>query len=245
MFMTAGDERLDAQEPARFTYVWLGLMGISVLSGLVLIGVWSVIWRTFSDWDRLSRPAAVTAIVLLAWPLRRAMVSIGSALGMRDKGNQYGLASACAVLIGVGFMSLVERYPHEYAMPEWIAWIRPELSIFRVLLLMPIWGAWSMLIAVQFRRPDAQTDQITRRFAQGCGPLTAVLCMLLPMVGSLMYFHYMVQPGQWIVTGATVVTAIFSGPIICRLGGGLTRRTLLASNMVTQIVFLMLCTVWL
>ena len=247
MFLTASDERLAAQTPGRFTYAWLGLMGLSVLTGLMLVGVWSVIWQVFRDWDRLSRPAGVTAIVLLAWPLRRALVSIGPVLRFRDRANRMAVVGAAAVLIGVGFMSLVERYPsaYEYAMPSWIAWIRPELSIFRVLLLMPVWGAWSMLIAVQFRRPDAITDPVTRRFARGCGPLAAAACMAPPLAGTIVFFHYMGQAGQLVITGGTIVTAIVSGPIFCRIGGGMTRRALLAGNMITQIVFLMLCTVWL
>ena len=247
MFMTAGDERLGAQKPGRFTYAWLGLMGLSVLTGLTLIGIWSVIWRGFLDWDRLSRPAGVTAIVLVAWPLRRALVAIGPALRFRRRANQMAVAAGAAVLIGVGFMSLVERYPsaYEYAMPDWIAWIRPELSIFRVLLLMPVWGAWSMLITVQFRRPDGITDSATRRFARGCGPLAAAACMVLPLSGTIVFFHYMGMVGQLVITGATIVTAIASGPILCRIGGGMTRGALLTGNMITQIIFLMLCTVWL
>ena len=247
MFLTAGDERLGAQKPDRFTYVWLGLMGVSVLAGLVLVGVWSVAWQVFRDWDRLSRPAAVTAIVLLVWPLRRALVSLGPAMRFRDRANQTAVAVAGAVLIGVGFMSLVERYPcaYEYAMPGWTAWIRPDLSIFRVLLLMPVWGAWSMLIAVQFRRPCAETDPVTRRFARGCGPLAAVACMAPPLAGTIVYFHYMGMTEQLVITGLTVGTAIVAGPILCRISGGMTRQALLAGNVITQIVFLMLCTVWL
>jgi hypothetical protein len=247
MFMTASDERLSAEKPVRFRYAWLGLMGLSVLTGLMLIGVWIVVWRTFMDWDRLSRPAGITAMVLLAWPMRRALVSIGPSLRFRDRANQMAAAAAVAVLVGVGFMSLVERYPcaYEYSMPGPIAWIRPELSIFRVLLLMGIWGAWSMLIAVQFNRPDGITDPITRRFARGCGPLAAATCMVLPLAGTIVFFHYMGQTGQLVITAGTIATGIISGPILCRIGGGMTRGALLAGNLITQIVFLMLSTIWL
>ncbi len=253
MFLTASDERLDAQKPGRFTYVWIGLMGLSVLAGLMLVGVWALVWETFRDWDRLSRPAGVTAVVLVVWPLRRALVSIGTALGLRDRANQMAVAAAAAALIGVGFMSLVERRLHSYdsPWPNWIAWIRPEMAFFRVLLLMPVWGAWSMLITVQFRRPDATTDRITRRLVRGCGPLAAALCMVLPLAATIVYFHYFHYMhhegwrGQTAIIGGTLTTAILSGPILCLTGRGLTRQTLLAANMITQIVFLMLCTIWL
>ncbi|MDP6634878.1 MAG: hypothetical protein QGG42_08280 [Phycisphaerae bacterium] len=247
MLLTACDERLEAQKPARFRYAWIGLMGLAVLAGLALIGVWSVVWRICNDWDRLSRPAAVTAVVMLVWPMRRALVSIGPSLRFRDRANQMAVAAAAAALVGVGFMSLVDRYPYatDYPMPGFIGWIRPQLSIFRVLLLMPVWGAWSMLISVQFLRPNEVTDPITRRFARGCGPLAAAACMAPPLIGTIVYFHYMVPPGQIVITGGTVFTAIVSGPILCRIGGGITRRALLAGNMITQIFFLMLCTIWL
>jgi len=247
MFLAAADERLAAQKPGRFTYAWIGLMGLSLLAGLMLIGVWSAVWRIFHDWDRLSRPAGATAVVLLAGPLRMALVSIGPALGLRRPASRTAAAAVAAALIGVGFMSLVERYPigYEYAMPDFIAWIRPELSIFRVLLLMPIWGAWSMLITGQLHRPGETTDPITRRFVRGCGPLAAAACMAPPLVGTIIYFHYMGSVGQTAVTAATVFTAVVSGPILCRINGGLTRQVLLAANIITQIVFLMFCTIWL
>ena len=250
MFLTASDDRLEAQDPGRFTDAWLGLMGLALLTGLTLIGLWSVVWRLFHDWDRLSRPAGITAIFVLAWPMRMALASIGPAFRLRSRGNQFALAAAAAALVGVGFMSLAERYPsaYEYAMPDWIAWIvwvRPELSIFRVLLLMPIWGAWSMLIAGQFRPPNGITDAATRRFIRGCGPLAAAACMAIPMAGTIVYFHYMGVVGQVAVTAGTVLTAIASGPILCAIGGGLTRQALLAASLITQIVFLMLCTIWL
>ncbi len=247
MFLTAGDERLEAQDPARFTYAWIGLMGLALLTGLTLIGLWSVVWRLFHDWDRLSRPAGITAIFILTWPMRMALASIGPAFRLRSRGNQFALAAAAAALIGVGFMSLAERYPsgYEYTMFSWIAWIRPELSIFRVLLLMPIWGAWSMLIAGQFQPPNAATDAATRRFVRGCGPLAAAACMAMPLAGTIIYFHYMGVFGQVAVTVGTLIAAIASGPILCAIGGGLTRRALLAASLVTQIVFLILCTIWL
>ncbi|MCP4376348.1 MAG: hypothetical protein GY794_09260 [bacterium] len=247
MFMTASDERLAAEKPSRFRYAWFGLMGLSVLAGLMLIGVWSVVWNIFLDYDRLSRPAGITAIVLLAWPIRRALLAIGPALRVRDRANQMAIATAVAVFVGVGFMSLREHYPYayEHSMPGLIAWIRPELSIFRVLLLMGIWGAWSMLITVQFNRPDGITDPVTRGFARGCGPLAAAVCMVLPLAGTIVFFHYMGQVGQLAITAGTIATAIISGPVLCRISGGMTRGALLAGNLITQIVFLMLCTVWL
>jgi len=247
MFMTASDERLSSHKPGRFTYAWLGLMGLSILTGLTLIGVWNVTWRIFNDWDRLSRPAGVTSIVLLVWPMRRALVSIGPVLRSKDRANQFALVAVAAALVGVAMVSLAEQYPQsrEYAMPGWIGWIRPELSIFRVLLLMPVWGAWSMLIAAQFRRPNGITDPITRRFARGCGPLAAVACMAPPLAGTIVFFHYMGPVGQLAIVAVTSGTAILSGPILCWIGGGMTRQALLAASMITQIVFLMLCTIWL
>ena len=102
-----------------------------------------------------------------------------------------------------------------------------------------------MLIAVQFRRPCIASDPVTRCFARGCGPLTAVACLAAPLTGTIIYFHYMGMAGQLVITIATAATAILVGPLLCRIGGGLTRQALLAGNLITQIVFLMLCTVWL
>jgi len=246
MFLTAGDDRLSAQKPGRFTYAWLGVMGLSILTALTLVGVWVVVWRICQDYGILSRPAGVTAAVLLVWPMRRAMVSVASVLGVRNRTNQTAVAVALAVTVGMGLVSLHERYPwsDEYAMPYWLAWIRPELSIFRVLMLMPVWGTWSMLIGIQFYRPNVATDPATRRFARGCGPLAAAACMALPLAGTITYFHYLGPVAQAGIAAVTIAVAIASGPILCRLTGGLTRAALLTGNMFTQVAFLMACLGW-
>jgi len=246
MFMTAGDDRLGAQKPGRFTYAWIGLMGLAILTGLGLVGIWGLAWRICRDYGILSRPAAVAAVGLLAWPMRKAVVSAGGVLGIRGRTNQTSLAVALAVVVGVGFVSLVDREPksYEYAMPYWLACIRPERSIFRVLLLMPVWGAWSMLIAIQFCRPDGATDSVTRRFARGCGPLAAAACLAPPLAGTIVYFHYLGPAAQAGISAVTVATAIASGPILCRLARGLTRDALLTGNLLTQLAFLMACLGW-
>jgi len=113
-----------------------------------------------------------------------------------------------------------------------------------VLLLMPVWGAWSMLIAIQFCRPDGATDSVTRRFARGCGPLAAAACLAPPLAGTIVYFHYLGPAAQAGISAVTVATAIASGPILCRLARGLTRDALLTGNLLTQLAFLMACLGW-
>ena len=122
MFLMASEERLGAEKPGRFRYAWLGVMGFSILAGLMLVGVWSVVWQAFLDWDRLSRPAAATAIVLLIGPLRRALVSLGPALHCRDRANQ-ALAWLRSELDGCEYFI----HPPEGAFFLWL-WM-PEISI--------------------------------------------------------------------------------------------------------------------
>lgn len=239
MYLTACDARLASQAGRRFARSWLGLMGLSIATGLGLVGLWGAAWRILGDYGLLVMPATAAAIGLLVWPMRHGLASLARIIGREGLANRAMVVSVVSVVVMTSLVCLrPDWYRAEYAMPPVLAWLRPDAKIYRVLILMPVWGCWAMLIALQFCRPGEGTDAATRALADGCGPAAAAACMAVPLAGSVVYMHYLGAGAQWTVPAVTVVAAIATGPILCRLAGGPTRSTLLAGNLLTQLVFL-------
>ena len=241
MFLTACDEPLERQNPRRFARAWVGLMALSIATGLGLVGLWGVGWRFFGDdYGRFVMPAAAAVVFLFAWPMRRSLVCASRLIGGEDAAGRMVIGAMLIVAAWACFLCLKpDWYRAEYAMPGWLAWIRPAAKVYRVLLVMPVWGCWSMLITVQFCRPGDRTEQAMRTFAHGCGPLTAAGCMAVPLAGTFAYFHYLGTGAQWTIPAVTIFVAIFGGFVLSRLGGGLRRSVLLADNLLAQLAFVL------
>ena len=95
-----------------------------------------------------------------------------------------------------------------------------------------------MLVLPQFCKPDEATEPAVAAFAAGCGPLAAAACMAVPMGLSICYFSYLAWT-QLAIAGAAVLAATAGGTLLCRATGGLKRDSLLAANLLTQIVFIL------
>ena len=121
-------------------------------------------------------------------------------------------------------------------LPQSWAWLWPR-ALYRVLLLTPVWGAWSMLALGQFHRPSAGTDAAARHFALGVGPLTTAAWLAVPLAGSLIYLNFLF-PWHFLPPVVALLAALGGGTLIVRLRGGLSRGALLATNFLTQVAFL-------
>jgi len=239
MLLTARDERLAASEPTRFHRAWWGVMVLSLAWGLVQVAVWGGAWRLFGERTGiLFIPTVVTVAVFALWPFRRAVVSLAEVLAGRSP-TARGVA-ACILLMTLAFCLLDLRpgYHFENRLPAILTWLRPYDVLYRVLLLAPLWGGWAMLIVTQFCRPGERTEPAVAQFAGGCGPVASVACMGVLLAGTITYFNYLAWT-QLSIPAAAIVAAVAGGPVLCRFGGGLTRRTLLSVNLATQIVFLL------
>jgi len=239
MLMTADEPRLAQEPPKRFARSWWGLMGLSVLWGVVLVNVWGASWSVFRDYDPLIMPAAATSALFVLWAFRRPLAALAGVLGGRDAASRAVAAAGLVLVVGLCLARLsADTQRFEQPVPWWLQWLRPPTKLYRVLLLMPVWGAWSMIVTVQFCRPGERTGPQVAAFARGCGAPAAAVCMALPLVASLLSFRYLGQGSLALVSGAPIAAAIGSGLALCRHVGGLTRRALLAANVTTQIVFL-------
>ncbi len=240
MLLTADEERLAEATPRRFLYAWAGLMLLSLGWGALIAGVWGWAWFLFKEPQQiLFTCVAVTTALYVLWGYRRAFRALAELLGGPDP---TGRALAAALLV-VGFALCLlglqsVPFHNESRLPAALAWLRPAAELHRVLLIMPLWGAWAMLITGQLWRPDDRTEPAVVAFVRGCGPLPAAASMALPAVLTWLYFRYL---GGWELSlwAAAVVAAVAGGLGIAHLTGGLKRRTLLAVNLLTQCAFLL------
>jgi hypothetical protein len=243
MYLTAGQEALERQAPSRFARAWPWIMVQGLLWGMVLTNMWGLAWMIFRGFPPLLMPAAATLSFFVLWPFRRAITALLDLCANGDASSRPVLAAVFVVVLGLCFAWLapgpwIIEYP---VLPWWLEWVRPGSSLYRVLLLMPLWGAWSMVITPQFCRAGEKTDPVTAAIARGCSPVGAAAC-LVPILGAtIFYFHYLGFQLQVVISAVAACTAIASGLLCCRLTGGLTRRALLAANFLTQVAFLLAC----
>lgn len=245
IFMLAGDDRLVAEPPERFGRAWLGLVVGSLLWGIVLANVWGISWTVFRDPDFLIMPAAITLALYCLWPFKRAVVALGRQLGGQSGEGRTVAVAVVVVVLAMSFMRLSPDWARWELprLPWWIEWLRPQAKLYRVLLLMPAWGAWAMLITLKFCRPGQRTEPQLAAMARGCDALAVAGLMALLLGVSIFYFHYLGLGGQVLVPLATIVAAIAGGIGFSHPPGGLTRQGLLAANLATQIAFVMACLV--
>lgn len=238
MLLTAAEEGLAEEPPGRFARAWLSVMVVSILWGCCSVVLWSWTWGLFRDFSGipLMPTAVVLAIGLLGLYARSVLVLAESLVG-RD-GRQ---AVAVAVLVTVwalmllGIRSWNPDFPHH--LPPALQWTRPRM-MFRALLLAPIWGGWAMLLAGQFCRPSARTEPVVAAFARGCGAMTATIVLAVLVLVTVTYYNNLPWT-QLSISATPVIVAAAGGALLCRRWGGLCRSALLATNMLTQIAFLL------
>lgn len=145
-------------------------------------------------------------------------------------------------VLGVG-IAVILNHAVRWRNPDWPthlprawAWLWPR-AVYRVLLLMPVWGSWSMLALGQFHRPSATTDGPARHFAAGVSPLAAAAWLLAPLAGSLIYLNFL-YPWHFLPPAAAMLAALGGGTMLVRLRGALSRKALLGTNFLTQLFFL-------
>lgn len=239
MLLTASDERLSREEPRRFAHSWVGLLALSLLWGIAMAGLWGAALQIFGNDPPRALSAVVTVGMTLLWLYRLSAARLVEAAAGPDSVMRTLFAAMLVVAMVFFYTAMREQYYREaYGLPEWLGWVRPPFKNCRLLLLMPLWGAWAMMILVQFVRPGPQTEPAVSAFAAGCGPLTATASLALPLTTSIFYFHFL--PWQQLyASAAAIVVAIAGGYGLCRRCGGLTRGSLLAANLLTQLAFLL------
>lgn len=242
-FLTASDTGLQAVEPDRFRMAWLAMFGQAVLWGVAMTFVWNqasgFFGDTYYDYIWIFPAAAVMAFMFL-WPFRQAMLQTGRLLGRDDAATSQLIVSVLLIVYALALVAAKPLwiYGETYLPPE-LAWVRPGREAARVLLLMPLWGCWGMLIAGGLVKTGPKTEPAVSAMVKGCGPICSVVTLLAPLAATWFYFAFM---GTWhhlAISAFAVVTAAVAGVAMGRLEGGLSRRVLLATNVLVQLALLL------
>ncbi|MCE5327319.1 MAG: hypothetical protein LLG01_13000 [Planctomycetaceae bacterium] len=236
------DARLAAQPPERFAHAGFSLMLAAVLWGAAASWLWGAAWKLFGGvgTSELAMPAAVTAGAIVLWPLRRSLAALVETFCGRDPAVRAVGAAALMVLLFAAMFHLKADWSRgEWALWQPIAGIRPQCKIYRVLILMPLWGCWSMLAACQFCKKPESVPAFMTAFARSCGAGAAALWLAVALAVSMGYYGYMGEGAQLTMAGVTIATALAGSLALCRADGGLGRRALLAANALTQLVHLL------
>lgn len=240
LYLAGSRRRLEAGPPERFARTAWAMVLLAMAWGLLLAGIWDLTyhltWARRLDWVV---PAALCGAAIVLGPFRPAAAALlGTVLPNRWWLTWPALAALAALA------ALMLNHAVRYWDPDWPrqlppawGWLWPR-ALYRVLLLMPLWGVWGMLGVGQFHRPGERTDAPTRRLAETTGPLTAAIALALPLAGSFIYLMFLWTPMRFAPPAAAILAALGGGSAICRLKGGLCREALLATNLLTQLAFL-------
>lgn len=239
LFYVSDEDRLARAPALRLKRMWIGLLAAGFLWGLVSVGLWHGGQWLFGQSVRLSfLPNLLVAAGIMLGLYHRATTSLVRILTGLDTAR--GVLSACALamLFVGGFMAMEPGwYLQEQVLPNWLVWIRPESKIDRLLLLLPLWGAWSMLILPQFHRPTSD-DAVVCAVARGCGPFTAAVIMGVLLVATIGYFAYLPWT-QVTIPVVGVAAAVVGGLALAKRNGAMDRNVLLATNLLTQTAVLL------
>ena len=220
-------------------------MLLSVAFGLILVGSWStayhvtwVLWRDLLDYWTVFSSAVCGLMVVFVLYRQSAAALIEPVTGKSRPGRWIGLA-----LLAVGVAAIL-NYSFRQSNPDWSTQLSPQWSwlwprpICRVLLLTPIWGAWGMVVLGQFHRPGERTDPSAKCFVETVSPIASAACLAIPLAGSLLLLNFMSPWRHFIPPAAAVAAALGAGTLIVRRRGQISRKILLATNLVTQLGFL-------
>ncbi len=237
-FFFSREESLSAP-PDRLARLWIELLAVSFLWGWVCVGVWHGSQWLFGQSVRLSfLPNLLTAVMLLMVLYHRATICLVCLFSRNQIARTAILAAGLAMLFVAGMLVMEPGwYFQEQFLPGWLAWVRPESKIDRLLLLLPLWGAWSMLILPQFQRPDSE-HVFASAIARGCGPFTAAAIMGALLAATIGYFAYLPWT-QLTIPVVGILTAVIGGLTLARRNGAMDRSVLLATNLLTQLAVLL------
>jgi hypothetical protein len=237
--LTADECRLKSYDPVGFRRGWIGLLLVSFLWGLASIGLWNLSIRLFGMPGGMNvMSAMVLAAVILLFPMRLAAIFLCGLLGGKDTTARMLFMGVLVMVLTMCLLSLrPDWHASESPLPWVLGWLRPLSKSNRVLLLAPMWGAWSMLILPNFHRIDPDAFPQISAMAKGCGPLTATITMGVLLGWSGGYFAYL----SWVqvcVSTTAVLVGVFGGLLLAYRNGQMDRKVLLATNLLTQLAVL-------
>jgi hypothetical protein len=219
-------------------WLYLGLLGVAW--GILLCAGWEIAWRIFPHWWPYASslplmPALAVLCLLLLTPLRRPIVALVDLGGRGRRGDRAVLAAALACVLALGLLNVLPYQREPKWLWYWVAWIRP-LEEARVLLLMPLWGAWAMMVPAHFAPPAANAPPLVLAHLRDHPVAATAVWMAIPLAGTLWELSFL---WGWVAIPAVMAMLAGSvgGILCCRLTGGASAATLRACNGMTQLAF--------
>jgi hypothetical protein len=242
VFLAGSQQRADRLAPPQGR-VGVCLMLISVAGGAVLNFLYGQILHVTWDYYRILNwiiPSILIALLFALVYYRAALVALLEMIPRVRRLPPWGRRLCLVVLAGgiclafnygMGWQRDRPTLPGE----AW-QWLWPE-PLFRILVLSPMWGAWAMLALPQFHHPTDRTDPAARLLAAGVNPISAALLLIAPLGGTLVYLRYL-APWHLLPPAVALAAALGVGSGLVH-ANGMNRRTLLAANATTQLLFLL------
>ena len=240
LLLAGSDGRVNAHDGrwVRLMWVWLGLLGVAW--GLLVACVWAGASAALPWWGPggglpLAPAAALVALFCLT-PLHRPVLAVARQLRPACPGGQATAAAGLLAVLALCLLWIVPYYRGRTSLPAWLAWARP-MAEYRLLVLMPIWGAWAMMVPGHFCPPAEGANPLLRTFLKRQPVGGTALWMAIPLAGTLWELNFM---GGWtsLPTGLALAAGGIGGVLLCRARGGVTRDALLAANWLTQMAVL-------
>jgi hypothetical protein len=208
--------------------------------GLILIGLWhgtyGLTWRMrFGEVFPSLLCAGVTVVGVFRGPADDLMRSVRLRSPWLRRAMLLVLTAALAAMITGAVRHKDPDWP-THLPPDW-QWLWPR-ALYRVLLLMPVWGAWGMFAVASFCRPTDRTDPPTREVIASTSAATPALMLAIPLTGSLIYLMFLPPPFRPIPPAAAVAAGLGGGLLLVKLRGSVDRAALRGSFLLAQLAYL-------
>jgi hypothetical protein len=237
--LLAGAERdYRLARPERFARAWVGLLIGQLLWGLAMIGLWNLtrLLLGYRNETYLLSGVIVMAAILLG-PMRRGSVALIEQLAGGHPTARMLLAGTLLLVLASALSALRSDWHYqEVRLAAAVGWLRPPSKADRVLLLMPLWGAWTMLILPQFCRSRLAEPRLTA-LAAGAGPLLGTGLMGVLLAVTIGYFAFLPWT-QLTIPASCIAAGLGGGLALARRRGSVDRDTLAAANLLAQLALL-------
>ncbi|HUN80430.1 MAG TPA: adenosylcobinamide-GDP ribazoletransferase [Phycisphaerae bacterium] len=234
---------------------WFIIFGI--LTGLAWAGLFKGTWRLFGEIGSI-RVIPPLAVVLLECLLTGPYLALGlartihlltssrprsPALDLADPLSPVGTLILCLTVLAswVLIVSIPAISPWWPSYDDWRYHLRRFYAapVYRPLLLAPLWGRWTILMAATIGRTLPTADRATQALCSAMRPGKLLYLAIVPLSLTSIYMSRERNYVTGIIVGLLVfVITYLVSVVMARRGGGQTRQSLYAAGQIGQLAFL-------
>ena len=249
--------RSDDRDASGFAAAPFWFIVLGILTGLAWAGLFKATWRLYGEIAsiRVIPPLAVVSMEclvtgpFLALGLARTIHLLTSArpraaaLDLAAPLSPVGTLVLCLTVLAswVLIVSIPPVSPWWPSYDDWRYHFRRFYAapVYRPLLLAPLWGRWSILLAATVGRTLPSADRATQALAAAMRPGKLLALAMVPLALTSIYMSRERNYVTGIIVGLLVfVVTYLVSVIMARRGGGQTRQSLYAAGQIGQLAFL-------